>query len=108
MAATATTWPHGLDPLRNDDPDLARLDRLPAGQLLAWAIERVDQWVAAAGLLSRVRVRTASTWASLILRGCPGRGSSSNPSTPCATKRSRHLLTVWIWIRNCRATPALL
>ena len=40
MAATATTWPHGLDPQRNHDPDLARLDRLPADQLLAWAIER--------------------------------------------------------------------
>ena len=40
MAATATTWPHGLDPQRNDDPDPARLDRLPADQLLAWAIER--------------------------------------------------------------------
>jgi phosphoadenosine phosphosulfate reductase len=40
VAATATIWPHGLDPQRNDDPDLARLDRLPADQLLAWAIER--------------------------------------------------------------------
>ena len=40
MAATATTWPHGPDPQRNDDPDLARLQGLPADQLLGWVIER--------------------------------------------------------------------
>jgi hypothetical protein len=57
------------------------------------AVERVDQWVASMGLLSRVRAMTASTGASLILRGWPRRGSSSRPSTPRATKRSRHLLT---------------
>ena len=38
MAATATTWPHGLDP-QLDEPDLARLQRLPADRLLAWAAE---------------------------------------------------------------------
>src|SRR4029450_5925579 len=32
--------PHGPDPQRNDDPDLARLQGLPADQLLGWAIER--------------------------------------------------------------------
>src|SRR3989304_3961181 len=45
------------------------------------AMERVDQWVASEGLLSRVRVMTASTCASLILRGCPGRGSRSEEHT---------------------------
>ena len=40
MAATATTWPHGPESQLNDDPDLARLDTLPADRLLAWAIER--------------------------------------------------------------------
>jgi thioredoxin-dependent adenylylsulfate APS reductase len=39
VAATATTWPHGLEP-QLDDPDLAHLDGLEAGRLLAWAIER--------------------------------------------------------------------
>ena len=39
MAATATTWPHGLDP-QLDGPDLAHLDGLPADELLAWAIGR--------------------------------------------------------------------
>ena len=39
MAATATTWPHGLATHR-DEPDLAHTDGLPADRLLAWAIER--------------------------------------------------------------------
>jgi phosphoadenosine phosphosulfate reductase len=39
VAATATTWPHGLATHR-DEPDLADLEGLPADQLLAWAIER--------------------------------------------------------------------
>ena len=39
MAATATTWPHGLDP-DLDGPDLAHLDGLTADELLAWAIGR--------------------------------------------------------------------
>jgi phosphoadenosine phosphosulfate reductase len=39
VAATATTWPHGLDPQLDPDPDLAQLDGLPADQLLARAIE---------------------------------------------------------------------
>ncbi len=39
MAATATTWPHGLDP-HLDAPDLAPLDGLPADELLAWAVGR--------------------------------------------------------------------
>jgi phosphoadenosine phosphosulfate reductase len=39
VAATATTWPHGLATHR-DEPDLAGLEGLPADRLLAWAIER--------------------------------------------------------------------
>ena len=39
MAATATTWPHGLA-THQDEPGLAHLEGLPADQLLAWAIER--------------------------------------------------------------------
>jgi phosphoadenosine phosphosulfate reductase len=38
VAATATTWPHGLAP-QLDAPDLADLQRLPADRLLAWAVE---------------------------------------------------------------------
>jgi phosphoadenosine phosphosulfate reductase len=39
VAATATAWPDGLATHR-DEPDLARLESLPADRLLAWAIER--------------------------------------------------------------------
>ena len=39
MAATATTWPHGLATHR-DEPDLAHTNGLPADRLLAWAIQR--------------------------------------------------------------------
>jgi thioredoxin-dependent adenylylsulfate APS reductase len=39
VAATATTWPHGLDS-QLDGPDLAHLDGLPADELLAWAVGR--------------------------------------------------------------------
>jgi thioredoxin-dependent adenylylsulfate APS reductase len=39
VAATATAWPNGLATHR-DEPDLSRLESLPADQLLAWAIER--------------------------------------------------------------------
>jgi hypothetical protein len=75
---------------------------------VAWAMERVDQCVASAALLSSVRAITASTCASVILRGWPGRGSSNNPSTPRERNLSRHLLTVWMWTCICRATARLL
>jgi hypothetical protein len=38
--------------------------------------ERVDQWVALRGVRSRVVAITASTWASVTVRGRPTRGSS--------------------------------
>jgi phosphoadenosine phosphosulfate reductase len=38
VGATATTWPHGLEP-QLAEPDLAQLDGLPADRLLAWAVE---------------------------------------------------------------------
>jgi thioredoxin-dependent adenylylsulfate APS reductase len=37
VAVTATDWPHGPHPHRIE-PDLADLERRPAGELLAWAI----------------------------------------------------------------------
>jgi hypothetical protein len=41
---------------------------------LAVAIARVLQWVASAGVVSSVKVNTASTCASLIIRKAPGGG----------------------------------
>ena len=58
------------------------------------AIERVDQCVASVGFDSRVFTMTASTMSSVIVRGAPGRGSSSSPSGPCSRNRLRHLPTV--------------
>jgi hypothetical protein len=66
------------------------------------AIPRELQWVAPRGIVSRVATITASTLASSIERGTPGRGSSWRPSSRCATKRARHLHTV------CGVTPSFL
>ena len=52
------------------------------------------QCVLLTGIDSSVLVITSSTCASLIDRGAPGRGSSSNPSSRFTRKRSRHLQTV--------------
>src|SRR5689334_19438124 len=43
---------------------------------VAAAMERVLQWVACGGRVSRVRVTTASTCASVRVRGGPERGAS--------------------------------
>src|SRR5262245_30158299 len=74
---------------------------------LAVAIDRVLQWVASAGVVSRVRVITASTCASLIVRGAPGRGSSRSPSRRRLRNRARHLPTVCLVSRSSRATIVL-
>src|SRR5262249_41736855 len=74
---------------------------------LACAIERVLQCVASAGLVSSVRVSTRSTCASVIVRGAPGRGSSSSPSRRRARKRWRHLPTVCLVSRSSCATTVL-
>ena len=55
------------------------------------AIERVDQCVASLGVVSSVLTITSSTLASVIVRGCPGRGSSVSPSKRCSANRLRHL-----------------
>src|SRR5438128_2749900 len=62
---------------------------------------RVLQCVASRGVRSRVRAITRSTSASVILRGAPGRGSSSSPGNRFRTKRCRQRPTV------CRVTPAV-
>lgn len=60
----------------------------------ALAIERRLQWVAPAGIASRVRVTSAATASSPIRRGAPLLGSSDSPASRAAAKRSRHLPTV--------------
>jgi hypothetical protein len=57
-------------------------------------MSRVLQCVLFLGIDSSVWVTTCSTCASVIDRGAPGRGSSSNPSNRLTRKRSRHLQTV--------------
>src|SRR5581483_9410513 len=74
----------------------------------ACAIARVLQWVASGGFVSSVRLSTASTAASVTVRGAPGRGSSSNPSRRLVTKRVRHLPTVCFVSRRSCATRVLL
>jgi hypothetical protein len=58
------------------------------------AIDARDQCVASRGVSSSVATTTASTCSSVIVRGAPGRGSSTSPSNRRATNRDRHLPTV--------------
>jgi hypothetical protein len=53
---------------------------------------------------SSVLTTTASTCSSVIRRGAPLRGSSSNALTPPTTKRERHFPTVALVSRSSRAT----
>ncbi len=71
------------------------------------AMERVLQWVAPAGTLSNVLAITASMRVSSMLRGAPGRGASSRPSSRCSTKRARHFETV-CGVTRWRAATTLL
>ena len=58
-------------------------------------MERNDQCVAPAGGISSVRRMVSAIASSPILRGVPGLGSSSSPSSRCSAKRRRHLPTVF-------------
>ena len=71
----------------------------------AVAIERVLQWVAPSGMVSRVRTSSSATRSSVTVRGAPLRGSSRSPSSRPPAKRSRHLPTVWA---QTPASPATL
>src|SRR6266542_4102923 len=71
------------------------------------ASSRLDQCVAPSGTSSSVRTTTSSTWASLMVRGTPGRGSSPSPSSRLARKRVRHFLTV-ARLMPSRAATAIL
>ena len=51
------------------------------------AISRLDQCAAPSGTSSRLRTTTSSTWASVMVRGAPGRGSSPSPSSRRAQDR---------------------
>ena len=75
------------------------------------AIERVLQWVASVGVVSRVMLTTLSTSASAVLRGVPGLGSSSSPSTRRSKNRDLHFPTVGLdTLRACECfeVPLLL
>ena len=72
-----------------------------------FASSRLDQCVAPSGVSSRVRTTTSSTWASVMVRGTPGRGSSPSPSSRFARKRARHLVTVPRFTRSRAATAML-
>jgi hypothetical protein len=73
----------------------------------ALAIERRLQWVAPAGIVSRVRVTSAATASSPIRRGAPLLGSSDSPASRSLAKRSRHLPAVWAQAPASAATAWL-
>ena len=60
----------------------------------ALAIERVLQCAAARGIVSNVAVTTSAIFLSPILRGAPGQGSSSRPSSRRCANRLRYVVTV--------------
>ena len=71
------------------------------------AIFARDQCVAFFGVDSNVATTTSSTCSAVIVGGRPARGSSTRPSRRSATKRARHLLTVFV--EQCtRSATALL
>src|SRR6266540_6178918 len=74
----------------------------------AFAIERVLQCVAWAGIVSSVLVTTSAILSSPILRGAPGRGSSSRPSKRFPANRRRHVPTVSREIPSSSAIAQLL
>lgn len=57
-------------------------------------IDRVLQCVEAVGIVSRVAITTSATFSKPILRGAPGRGSSTRPSRRRPANRLRHVDTV--------------
>ncbi len=68
------------------------------------ASSRLDQCVTAndSGGGSSVAAMIAE---SSTVFGRPGRGSSSNPASPCSANRSRHLITVGRDTPTSRAVP---
>jgi hypothetical protein len=72
---------------------------------VALARERVLQCLASAGVASRVVATACSTCSSVIVRGAPGRGSSSRRSGPRSAKRRRQSATVGRLTPSAAATP---
>jgi len=72
------------------------------------ASSRFDQCVAPSGTSSSVRTTASSTWASVRVRGTPGRGSSVSPSSRSRKNRARHLVTVLRLTPSRAATARLL
>ena len=72
------------------------------------AMDRVLQWVASLGVVSKVNAITRSTSASSIILGRPLRGWSNRPSSRCSRNRERHFPTVSTHTRNSAATAVLL
>ena len=58
------------------------------------AIPRVDQWVSSPGVVSNRWTTTASTMSSVMVRGAPERGRSTNPPSLRCMNRGRHFDTV--------------
>src|SRR5512139_351272 len=52
-----------------------------------------SQWAYPFGGAPSILRRIVRSVSAVYLRGCPGRGSSNNPSSPSLTKRLRHLQT---------------
>ena len=69
------------------------------------ARDRVLQCVAFSGAASSVVMTARSTCSSVIVRGAPGRGSSSNPSGPRSANRRRQIATVGRLTPRAMATP---
>jgi hypothetical protein len=72
------------------------------------ASSRLDQCVAPSGTSSKVRITTSSTWASVMVRGTPGRGLSPSLSSRPARNRARHLVAVLRLTPSRAATARLL
>jgi hypothetical protein len=91
--------------LRCDGRATARQRRRTAVGLRphAWAMARVLPCVAWRGVDSQGRVRTRSTWASVMRRGAPGRGSSRSPSVRCCAQRRHPRPTVGRVTPSCSA-----
>jgi hypothetical protein len=59
------------------------------------------------GLVFNVVTTTCSTWASVMVRGRPGRGSSDKPSSLSWANRARHVAAVLLLSPNRPATSVL-
>ena len=89
-STASRSLPVRLQPERPPDPRAPSTATSPS----CAAIDRVDQCVASFGVVSSVATITASTCSSVTVRGRPGRGSSSSPSSRSSTNRLRHRRTV--------------